>query len=249
MTNGDYIRQMDNNDLAGMLVEYFVISGKMEENIPDCHGECPEEFQRDCKVCARTIKNWLDAEKTESGLKTEKNDNIKETIADRIKKIRNEKGMSQTELAKIAGESGKTAISKLEHAKDEISFKQIKRIAKALNCSLEYLMGLKAITDPLIKKRSIDVNSKEVELADSVEMGSQKIRFVAMVERQNGSVNIKTAHDGGYNISVASTTICFDADIRGSITPEVIEAVEEMCISKESDIKKCIVLSWQRYEA
>lgn len=63
------------------------------------------------------------------------------TIADRIKIKRVDLDMSQTELALKAGYNNKAAISKLEHAGDDISMKQIKRVAKALGVSPAFLMG------------------------------------------------------------------------------------------------------------
>ena len=63
------------------------------------------------------------------------------TIADRIKQKRLEKDLSQTELALRAGYNNKTAISKLEHSGDNISMKQINKIASALGISPAYLMG------------------------------------------------------------------------------------------------------------
>lgn len=63
------------------------------------------------------------------------------TISDRIKKKRLELELSQTELAKLAGYSDKTAISKLENAGDDITMKQVKRIAQALGVTSAYLMG------------------------------------------------------------------------------------------------------------
>ena len=63
------------------------------------------------------------------------------TIADRIRIKRTELGLSQTELADIAGYSDKTAVSKLEHSGDDISMKQIKRVAKALGTTSAVLLG------------------------------------------------------------------------------------------------------------
>lgn len=63
------------------------------------------------------------------------------TIADRIKKKRLEQDLSQTELAKLAGYSDKTAISKFENAGDDITMKQVKRVAQALGVTSAYLMG------------------------------------------------------------------------------------------------------------
>ena len=63
------------------------------------------------------------------------------TIADRIKQKRIELNLSQTDLAQRAEYSDKSAISKIEHAGDDITMKQVKRIAKALNVTSAYLMG------------------------------------------------------------------------------------------------------------
>lgn len=74
------------------------------------------------------------------------------TIADRIRIKRNELGLSQTELAEKAGYSDKTAISKLEHAGDDISMKQIKRVAKALGTTSAILLGWKDGDTPTIEE-------------------------------------------------------------------------------------------------
>ena len=63
------------------------------------------------------------------------------TVADRIKEQRTRRGWSQSVLAEKAGYNDKTAISKLEHAGNSITLKQIERIARALNVNAYYLMG------------------------------------------------------------------------------------------------------------
>ena len=63
------------------------------------------------------------------------------TIGEKIKEIRNQLGWSQDELAKRAGYNDKTAISKLEHAGNDITLKQVKRIAKAMHVNSAFLMG------------------------------------------------------------------------------------------------------------
>lgn len=75
------------------------------------------------------------------------------TIADRIKNKRIELDMSQTELADRAKYSNKAAISKLEHAGDNISMKQVKRIATALGVSPAYLMGWEDENNGIIIER------------------------------------------------------------------------------------------------
>lgn len=63
------------------------------------------------------------------------------TIGERIKIKRVDLDMSQTDLAKKAGYYDKTVISRMEHAGDDISMKQVKRVAKALGVSPAFLMG------------------------------------------------------------------------------------------------------------
>lgn len=74
------------------------------------------------------------------------------TIGERIRFKRNELGLSQTELAEKAGYSDKTAISKLENAGDDISMKQIKRVAKALGINSSILLGWKDGENPTIEE-------------------------------------------------------------------------------------------------
>lgn len=80
------------------------------------------------------------------------------TVADRIKIRRNELNLSQAELAKKANYSDKTAISKLENAGNDITMKQLRRIAIALDTTVEYLMGWDNETDI----QMIDVKTKEL---------------------------------------------------------------------------------------
>lgn len=63
------------------------------------------------------------------------------TVGERIKQKRIEYGLSQQELAKRAGYSDKTAISKIEHSGNGVTLKQIKRIANALNVDPSEFMG------------------------------------------------------------------------------------------------------------
>jgi len=63
------------------------------------------------------------------------------TIGERIRIKRVDSDMSQTDLAKKAGYYDKTVISRMEHAGDDISMKQVKRVAKALGVSPAFLMG------------------------------------------------------------------------------------------------------------
>lgn len=63
------------------------------------------------------------------------------TVADRIKQARLEKGLTQEELAKKCGYANKGNVCRLEHAENNISARQVKRIAEQLGVSAAYLMG------------------------------------------------------------------------------------------------------------
>lgn len=63
------------------------------------------------------------------------------TVGERIRQKRCELDMSQTELAKRANYCDKSRISKIENSGNDISMKQVRRIADALGVSTAYLMG------------------------------------------------------------------------------------------------------------
>lgn len=63
------------------------------------------------------------------------------TTADRIKQIREERDLTQTDLAKMCGYKDKSTICKIEASGDKISSRIINRVAKALNVTVVYLMG------------------------------------------------------------------------------------------------------------
>lgn len=61
--------------------------------------------------------------------------------AERIRQRREALKMSQEELARLLGYSGKTAISKIERGVNGVSSKRMVYFAKALRTSVAYLMG------------------------------------------------------------------------------------------------------------
>lgn len=63
------------------------------------------------------------------------------TTGERIRQKREEKGLTQSDLAKLAGYTDKTSISKIENAGDNVTTKAAIRIAKALNCDYRELFG------------------------------------------------------------------------------------------------------------
>lgn len=61
-------------------------------------------------------------------------------IAERIKKIRLERGMTQQDLADALGLKSRSSINKIEMDTYEISLEKAKKIAKALNVDPDYLI-------------------------------------------------------------------------------------------------------------
>ena len=96
------------------------------------------------------------------------------TVGDRIKMRRIELEWSQEDLAKRAGYYGKPTISKYENAGNDISMKQVSKIAKALGVTTAYLMGWETAEDqvkaepPAPVKKSDDniyVNANDIPKA------------------------------------------------------------------------------------
>lgn len=74
------------------------------------------------------------------------------TVADRIRLRREELNLSQEELAKKIGNKDKSTISKIEKSGDDITMKNIQRIAIALGVSSQYLLGWEETLEDLRKK-------------------------------------------------------------------------------------------------
>lgn len=72
------------------------------------------------------------------------------TIGERIKNARIDKGLNQTELAKLCGYANKGNISRIENSGNEVTTKQVKRIAEKLDVSVSYLMGYAPLGDDLV---------------------------------------------------------------------------------------------------
>lgn len=64
------------------------------------------------------------------------------TYGDKIKQIREEKQISQEELAKRLGLKDKSSVCKIEKAGNNVSIKSIKKYAEALNTSVAHIMGI-----------------------------------------------------------------------------------------------------------
>jgi transcriptional regulator with XRE-family HTH domain len=73
---------------------------------------------------------------------------LPETINERIVDLRTSRGLKQKELAELVGISP-SQISRIETGKSKnITADTIARLAKALNISADYILGLTTITAP-----------------------------------------------------------------------------------------------------
>lgn len=100
-----------------------------------------------------------------------------------IKKIRKQRGMSQTELALKVGYADKTMISHIENGKIDLSASKLADIAQALQVSPAYLMGWVDNPDPNYPKT----------LEGQMEEAGSKMEFVEGAMRSQVENSFKDA--------------------------------------------------------
>ena len=74
-------------------------------------------------------------------------------IGNNIKARRKELGMSQMELAKKVGYTSKATLSLIENGKRDISTPQLKKLANALDTSIDNILGIDKKVDLQISSR------------------------------------------------------------------------------------------------
>lgn len=91
------------------------------------------------------------------------------TTADRIRNRRIELGLTQLEVSKRLGLTSKAAVCKVEKQGDDVTLKNVEKFAKALDCSVLYLMGWEE-----------DNNEKNPETDEKTE---REKRFIELFEQ------------------------------------------------------------------
>ena len=103
------------------------------------------------------------------------------TVGERIRERRQELNLTQSELAERAGVADKTAISRIEHAGNDITMRQIRKLAPALETTQAYLMGWENPDESEKEQKpaeepNIDLMRKALELYNEYANASPEVR-------------------------------------------------------------------------
>lgn len=106
-----------------------------------------------------------------------------ENYGERIRKLRQKIGMSQTELALILGYSDKSGIARVETGRNRISTAKLLDYAKALNTTIEYLLyGDNDHYNSVIlmtndgKKESYDISTEEMDKVKALLLSFKEVK-------------------------------------------------------------------------
>src|SRR4051812_37047705 len=94
---------------------------------------------------------------------------------DRLRKIRDKRGLSQRELARLCN-IGEAQIYRYENSKGEPSADYLARIARQLEVSTDYLLGLSGDEVGHLREEPLTVDQRRLLLA----YANQDARFFAM---------------------------------------------------------------------
>lgn len=83
------------------------------------------------------------------------------TFAERLKKIRDDRDLSQSDLARLAGMQP-SAIAHFEADRRKPSFENVRALAKALSVSADYLLGMGAATTAFRDEAKLSVKDREL---------------------------------------------------------------------------------------
>ena len=97
------------------------------------------------------------------------------TTADRIKNRRIELGLTQLEVAKRLGLTTKAAVSKVEGQGDNVTLKNVEKFAKALDCSIPYLMGWEEEEEKVSEQNLTDKEKHFIEAYSKLSEEQQKL--------------------------------------------------------------------------
>jgi transcriptional regulator with XRE-family HTH domain len=111
-------------------------------------------------------------------------------IGDRIRKRREELGLTQQQLADRLGYKSKATINKIEAGINGISQRRIVDFAHALNTTIEYLMEMDDVEES--EQHKYYYNDETAKVAQEL-FGNSDLRALLDAARGNSSANLKLA--------------------------------------------------------
>ena len=115
-------------------------------------------------------------------------------IYDKIKKLREEKGMSQEELANKLGYKSKTSIHKIEQKLTDLPLSKVVEFAKALHTTPAYLMGwaeYKTSYDNLLHEVPSNISNKKITYEELIPIEIVEIPMYGKASAGNGYINLE----------------------------------------------------------
>lgn len=159
-----------------------------------------------------------------------------ETMYDRIKRIREEQGISQDDLAKKCGYSSRSTISKIEKGERNITGAKIQEIANALGVKPSYLM------DGENNKSAFDVFSIKGVLPLPRTTKKPRLGAIACGEPILADENIEDYDDVPEDIKCDFTLLCEgDSMINARIYDGDIVYIREQPQVENGEIAACLV--------
>ena len=98
------------------------------------------------------------------------------TVSDRIKNRRSELGMTQEDLAKKLGYTGKATVAKIEQSGDKVTVEKINCIAEALETTPECLLGYQDGSETDQAYLKVLIEEARISSKEDVEFVTQLLR-------------------------------------------------------------------------
>lgn len=107
------------------------------------------------------------------------------SIGDRVKKLRNQKGLTQSELANLLGYKSKSSVAHIENGRD-IPRSMVVKLADVLDSTPAFLMGWTDTPIPEEKPPSSDVREQLDDICDGMtpEMQKELLKYAKYLTMQ-----------------------------------------------------------------
>lgn len=154
---------------------------------------------------------------------------------ERLRYLRKEKGWTQGELASLLN-YGYTAISNYESGRNEPSIKDLKKIAKVFNVSMDYLICVNDERNPFTESKDAEdfINLKNNYLLLNDKSKSELASYIEwLIERQNRNVQSarRNASPLPVSLKVAEPKSTYKTK---KLTPEEIAALRRQETNPET---------------